>query len=191
MASEKRKQTVAAAAQLLAEGRLTLTQIAERLNIDRRTLWVWKKNPAFQRMVDKRAAVIDAATLGAAITNRNRRIARLNETWHRLQDVIEARAADPSMAKVPGGTTGLLSHDVKSVGGGDSATIVDVYEVDTALLKELRETEKQAAIELGQWQEKNENKGDGDNVADAVQEDEEYDREQAGAGPDADPEVPR
>ena len=55
---------------------------------------------------------------------------------------------------VAGGRTGLIVHNVKGVGKGDDFKLIDVYEVDTSLLKEMREHEKQAAIEVGQWQEK-------------------------------------
>src|ERR1017187_5622963 len=54
-----------------------------------------------------------------------------------------------SPTEVPGGTTGLLVKDYK---GKDADTLV--YKVDTGLLAELRNHEKQAAEELGQWSEK-------------------------------------
>ena len=52
-------------------------------------------------------------------------------------------------------------------GGGEGALssgsrVVEVaeYAVDVALLREIREHEKQAAIELGQWTEKQEHTGE-------------------------------
>jgi hypothetical protein len=45
-------------------------------------------------------------------------------------------------------------HKLKSVGGGEYAQMVDEYEVDAGLLKELRAHEEQAARELGQWTDK-------------------------------------
>ena len=53
------------------------------------------------------------------------------------------------MADVPGGSSGLL---VKTYKGKDAATAV--YKFDAALVKGLRETCKQVAIEIGQWAEK-------------------------------------
>jgi hypothetical protein len=47
------------------------------------------------------------------------------------------------MSKVPGGKTGLLSVVKRKP---------LIVEVDTALLRELRAHEQQAAQELGQWQ---------------------------------------
>jgi hypothetical protein len=55
------------------------------------------------------------------------------------------------MQEAAGGTTGLLVRTVKSVGKGNDAELIDLYEVDTGLLREIREFSKQAAQELGQW----------------------------------------
>lgn len=46
--------------------------------------------------------------------------------------MVEERGADPSMANVPGGKTGLLVHQIKSIGNGPNAKIVPEYVVDTA-----------------------------------------------------------
>jgi hypothetical protein len=54
----------------------------------------------------------------------------------------------------PGADTGLLMRTWKQIGSGDSAVIVEEYQVDTGLLKALLDHEKQAAQELGQWSEK-------------------------------------
>jgi hypothetical protein len=70
-----------------------------------------------------------------------------------MQAVIEERAADPTM-QAPGASTGLLTRTQKQIGAGNSAVTVEEYQVDTRLLKELREHEKQAAQELSQWSEK-------------------------------------
>lgn len=53
-----------------------------------------------------------------------------------------------------GGKTGLIVHNVKGVGKGDDFQLIDLYEVDTGLLREMREHEKQAAQELGDWTER-------------------------------------
>jgi hypothetical protein len=65
-----------------------------------------------------------------------------------MKKVILERAADPSFAKIPGGTTGLLVRDYK---GKDANQ--EIYRVDVGLLQEMRFHEKQAAQELGQWSE--------------------------------------
>ncbi len=87
------------------------------------------------------------------------RVRALEDRWRRLRQVIAERAASAEMQGVPGGTTGLLTHTVKGIGSGDHFQAVDEYAVDTNLLRELREIEKQAAQELGQWTEKHEHTG--------------------------------
>jgi len=64
--------------------------------------------------------------------------------------------ATPEGVTAAGARTGLLVRTEKVIGSGANARIVQEYAVDTALLKELRETEIQAAKELGQWSERQE-----------------------------------
>jgi hypothetical protein len=88
------------------------------------------------------------------IAERAARIQRLNDHWLRMRDLVEARSEDH--ADAPGGDTGLLVRDVKVIGKGEDAREVEVFKFDAALLRELRETEEQAAKELGQWTERSE-----------------------------------
>jgi hypothetical protein len=80
-----------------------------------------------------------------------------------MQKVIESRAAEMTLPdgteEAAGGSTGLLVRTEKVIGTGDKATKITEYAVDTALLKELRAHEQQAAQELGQWLEKKELSG--------------------------------
>jgi hypothetical protein len=74
-----------------------------------------------------------------------------DDRWRALQQVIAERAAHPDMRDVPGGRTGLLVRSLKTIGSGDAAREVAEYRLDAAILKELRELERQAAEEAGQW----------------------------------------
>lgn len=141
------------AAQLIAEGELKDAEIAAKkeVNVERQTLWNWRQVPEFAARIEEHLAKIRAVCQRRAISFAERRVERLNRDWLRMQRVIEERAEDPRLAHVPGGTTGLIVHNVKGVGRGDDFQLIDLYEVDTGLLRELRETEKQAAQELGQW----------------------------------------
>ena len=85
-----------------------------------------------------------------AIANKVARIEALNNRWVLGHQVILARAADPTFAWAPGYSTGLLVRDVKAVGSGEGADLVDVFKTDTALLAELRAIETAAADEMGQ-----------------------------------------
>lgn len=142
------------AAQLLAEDDLTDEEIAAKVGISRRQLTNWKQHPDFRKRIEEITARMGDAALRHGIARRNRRLRALDDRWRRMQQVIDERAVDPEMRAVPGGRTGLLVHNVKSVGKGDDFQVIDLYEVDVALLRELREHEKQAAQELGQWTER-------------------------------------
>lgn len=139
------------AAQLLAEGELVDEEVAEKTGISRRQIIRLKQSPEFAARVEEITKDLGDIALRRAIARRSRRVAALNSRWLAMQRVIEERGADPSMADVPGGTTGLIVRQYKGVGGGDNFSMVEEYEVDTGLLRELREHEKQAAQELGQW----------------------------------------
>jgi hypothetical protein len=56
----------------------------------------------------------------------------------------------------PGGNTGMVITGEKAVG----KKIIKTHEFDATISRELRETEKQVAIELKQWSEKGEHKFD-------------------------------
>jgi hypothetical protein len=96
------------------------------------------------------AKVIESARAeiqhGPVLAVRQKRLAWLQDRHDRLNLIVEERAAD--MAAIPGGKSGLLAKDFKSDGR-------EVYKVDGVLLSELREHEKQVAVELGEWQEHN------------------------------------
>lgn len=142
------------AAQLLAADQLTDREIAAKVGISDRQLWRWKKVPEFQAKVKEIVAATERGILSRGIAARVRRVQALNDRWDRMRQVIAERGADPGMQTVAGGKTGLLVHQVKGVGKGEDFQLIDLYLVDTGLLKELREHEKQAAQELGQWVQK-------------------------------------
>jgi hypothetical protein len=142
------------AATLAAEDELTDAEIAARVGITKRTLERWKLVPAFAEKVRQLAREMGDAAARYAIGRKVRRLQGYDERRGRLLSVIEGRAADPSMQAVAGGPTGLLVRTVKSIGGGDNAQVVEEFAVDTGLLRELRELEKQAAQDAGQWVDK-------------------------------------
>ncbi len=74
----------------------------------------------------------------------------LQEAHSRLWKIVEERAADTTLHGVPGGKTGFIVRSLKSVGWGDSARVVEEYNVDTALVREIRALHERAAKELGQ-----------------------------------------
>jgi hypothetical protein len=144
------------AAQLTADGDKSDAQIAEAVGVSRATIARWKKQPAF---IDRVAAIV-AATAAAleseGIRMREQRLLAAESDFRRMQQIIDERAGDAEFASVPGWKSGLLVHDVKSIGGGEYATRVDLYKFDAALVKERRELLQHVAIEMGQWTEKRE-----------------------------------
>src|SRR6266446_740657 len=81
------------------------------------------------------------------------RLGALNDRWLRLLRNIEKRAEAPEMQDVAGGKTGLLRCRRKSMGFGENRMIVNEFSVDTGLLRALLALEKQAAREVGDWEE--------------------------------------
>ena len=107
-------------------------------------------------------SVVKLADLEIAV--RLNRVNALEYRWQKIQQVIEERAADPSMAEIPGGKTGLIVRQIKTVGSGAGMKVLPEYVIDAGLLKELRAHEQQAAQELGQWVNKREVTGEDGNA---------------------------
>ncbi len=82
------------------------------------------------------------------------RVRAKSDRIKRLQQIVKERSEAPEMQEVPGGKTGLLCRDVKAIGAGVNSQIVPVFEVDAAVLTEMRLLEVDIAKELGQWVEK-------------------------------------
>ena len=142
------------AAQLLAEGNFNVEEIAAKVGVERTTLWRWQEHAEFAARVAKIEKRLGDLSMRRVIARRNRRLLALEDRWLKMQQVIADRAINPVMQSAPGGKTGLLVRRERMIGSGDNARLVEEFEVDTGLLKELREHEKQAAQECGQWIEK-------------------------------------
>lgn len=150
----------ARAAQLVADDRLTDEQIAAELGISSKTVQRWRAEPAFAAQVE---AIVDAtrqALIRRGIAERQNRVDALDDLWMRAQKVIAERAADPSMATVPGGKTGMVLRTYKTVGSGESATVLPEYAWDKAIETAIVNLQVTASKELGQWVEKREQSGE-------------------------------
>jgi transposase-like protein len=147
------------AARLLAEDALTDEEIAARVGICAVQLWRWKQRPEFAARVREAAGVIGRAVLRYAVARRTRRVEDLDNLRSGLLQVIAERGASRHMQGASGGRTGLLVRRLRMIGSGDSAREVEEFEFDAALVRELREVERQAAQECGQWVERREQTG--------------------------------
>ena len=90
------------------------------------------------------------------VQERAYRLSIVQDVVDRLRSLMDARAAAfvESGEVCPGGETGLLARSIKMIGSGANAVQVTEYRLDGAVLSELRESLKQAAIESGDWEEK-------------------------------------
>lgn len=158
--SDDSKNEKEEAAVLIAQGLKSLKQIAEYLQISVTNLNHWRLEPGFRERVLAIKEEWRAQLSGQGLADIQERVDAYNDRWARMKAVIAARSED--LADVPGGETGLLTRHYKSLGGGQNFEVVTEYEVDTALLREMRELEKHAAIDLGQWSEKHEISGNED-----------------------------
>ena len=94
---------------------------------------------------------IDSSYIRRQIAERDERLKAAQERWGGMREVIQARkTGDWSRAL----KTGLCVRKQRVIGTGKNAKVIEDYEVDTALLYALASLEKQAAIETGQWSEK-------------------------------------
>jgi len=150
------------AAQLVAEGQKTDDQIAEQCGVSRAAFAKWKVVPEFKARVEQIVAESAEALKGAGIRDKENRLNNLQRRIDKMHALIDARAAKMAETKeIEGGETGLLVRDYKgkmAFNDDGKLEMQAVYKFDAALMRELREHEKQAAIELAQWTEKHEHK---------------------------------
>lgn len=155
------------AAILLAEDEMTDREIAADLNISRTTIHEWKHEPEFQQVMGDYAGQIIAEALKLPIARKHVRVKELNDLNERYHRIIEARAerhaaaladSPESAARAIFGdvtpaeaATGLLVAQPKIAANGKTVT---EWAFDKSLDSAIKETHKQAATELGQWQER-------------------------------------
>jgi transposase-like protein len=143
------------AAVLAAEDRYSVERIAEKIGVTRRTLALWRQQPLFAARVWELTEELATLARRRGIARRERRLAVLQETHNKLLQVIEERAADPTMSEIPGGLTGLVVRkpviSTGKVAGHE-------YAVDNCTIAELRKVQEQAAKELGQLVERHEHR---------------------------------
>lgn len=139
------------AARLFAEG-LSQADVSLRMGEKLSTVRRWYDRPAFKQEVEGFVEAARAAILSQGIAAKQNRIDEYDRRWREMKALMKARAEWDVLSDVPGGQTGLLCRDFKG--------LIPVYKVDAALLREMRELEKQAAIEVGDWTEKKELTGE-------------------------------
>ncbi len=151
------------AAQLVAEGRLTLEAVAEEVGVHRRTISRWLKEYDFMERVQEVVKEFEDQSRGRLLSQRWGRIEKLIDRAEEIEALFVARrlqqADDPSVAAQI--ATGHVVRRPKYIGHGKYSERLYEWEADVALLREYRETLKQIAIETGQWSQQAEVGGSG------------------------------
>lgn len=146
------------AAQLVAEDQLSDEKIAQQLSIARATLARWKTEEVFKDRVTEIINARAEALKKKGIRLRENRLAKLNSVVEKIEQVFAERAAratlspevdDEQCPQIVGELkTGVVLIQHKRFG--------TEYAIDAPALREYREYLKQAAIEVGEWTEKQE-----------------------------------
>ncbi len=134
-------------AQMVADDIINDVGIAERGGIAPRTLARWKHDPEFQRKVDEIRNESKAFFHYDAVRNRESRIKNLQDRLARMQHMMDQRGAHLA-DEFPGADTGLYAKDYKGRNADQP-----IFRFDDKLEKAMRETERQLAIELNEWNE--------------------------------------
>lgn len=150
---------VSEAIRLVAEGELNQREIAEAIGVTRRTIERWVASRSFMEKVKAIVDEYNEKAMKKGIARRERRITVLNDLHEKSLTVIKERAEDPELQNIPGGKTGLITKMLKGIGKGEDFQVVEVYEVDTGIMKEIRAIQEQVTEELGQKVTKHEHSG--------------------------------
>ncbi len=137
------------AARMYADGQKT-ADIAASIGAKIFTVNSWFNRDEFQAEIEKFVKADRAALSAEGIANKKNRLAEYDRRWMLMKAVIKARSEWDALADAPGGDTGLIVREFR----GNSIEVN--YKVDIGFLREMRELEKQAAIEVGDWTEKKE-----------------------------------
>ena len=134
------------AAEFIAQAQMPREDIAARCDVSLEVLAEWEQEPDFREEVRRYLADMRDEAYKTGIATRASRLVRLNDRWDRCQQIIRERAAyyRQQGLKFPGSRTGLLKARRSPKGDLE-------YVVDAELLREIRELEAQAALEMGDW----------------------------------------
>lgn len=133
------------AAQMVADGSHSREEIFTELGISRRTLQIWMSREDFQDRVQEIYRQYRVAVGSKGLREKSNRVQALLDRVDKLNLIIKERGEATGFEGVPGWKSGLLH--VRASGPHI------LHMLDEKLLRELREHEKQIAIELGEWTE--------------------------------------
>lgn len=144
---------------LLAEGMLSQEKVARRVGVSISTIRAWIEVDEFATRLRQTIQAYDASVMSSGYARKSVRLTVLSNLIDRQRSIVEERAE--AHAKLTGGSSGLMAHEVRSVGYGENASLEDFVSFDSALNRELRATMAQVAEETGQIASKVEVSGPG------------------------------
>lgn len=146
--------------------RLTDQAVADQVGVSRQSVTRWKRDSEFRAMIQDARGRIIADSLRLPIAQKHQRIRVLNDLHTKYLDIIQSRAErhakeivdtpENAMRGVfgdvtpPEAMTGMMVRHPKIAANG--MTVV-AWAFDKPLDSAIKETHKQAAQELGQWEE--------------------------------------
>jgi hypothetical protein len=138
------------AAMLMAVGALTIPEIMQRVEMREKAFTVLRASPDFKERVQHYKDALRKGLAEIGIAEKNNRLQALDDRWKKMKQIIEDR--EKEFSGVSQARTGLMKKMVRliPIGGGEVQEVAS-FAVDDDLLKEMREVEKQAAIEAEQW----------------------------------------
>ncbi len=197
---------------LLAEDALSIPQIAKQIHVNECTIDRWKKVAEFKERIAANTKLFLERCLQSGLARKENRLAALTDLHQRQMQIVAERGASKEMQKIPGGSTGLvamtwnildLGPDPNKYKGGKPAKaaskqlikkygkrLIQEYEADTGLSREIRGTLEHVARELGQWEEKTQVKVSGELSIAEVLRDRRHRREAAEASAAVSPQPP-
>lgn len=146
------------AAVLLASGDHNRDKICELVPCDKNTLARWKRVPEFRdRVQEIRDEILDDL-VSHGVGNKSRRIRRLNKHWEDLMQVLTTKDLNAKLEGLHGEHGGMLAArrvddwEVKDGKRKKITKTIFVFDRDVPrILKEMREIEKAAATEVGDF----------------------------------------
>lgn len=138
----------ARAVRLVAEDEKSNQEIAQTLGVSRSAIDLWKTQTHFQEAVSAHIAKLQQNLERYSIARKDRRVAILDELLTRGLEVKKARAI-AYKDKAPGGHTGLVVRQIRTVGVGETAKTVAEWSVDTGFIASMTSLLKAAKEETG------------------------------------------
>lgn len=147
------------AVHLLAEGQLSQEKIAAKCGVTTVTIRAWCQVDEFATKLRQAMQAFDMQAMSHGYARQSVRLTLLSNLIDRQKIIVEERAK--AHGKLTGGSSGLVAHEVRSVGVGENATLEDFVSFDGSLNREMRATLAQIAEETGQVSSKVELSGPG------------------------------